>query len=349
MAETNQEGRAVAKIVDNDGAIHVSREAGGVDFRTLNDMERFSVRMSRSGIGVPKHLRDNPGACFAVCVQAHAWGMEPYKVANKTYLVNDKIAYEAQVITSAILGNAPIRGRIKYDFQGEGDKRTCRAWVRLRDEDDEIVEYVSPPTGKITPKNSPLWKADPDQQLAYFSARAMARRHFPDIILGVYSPDELPQAPERAVRISEAPRGITSKLDRLAAKDAGPVIDVEPHDPETGEILDANGGDDQREPRGHSADEAAAKEIEDRKGNKAERAEHDLDAEASRALQNIDHRPEGIDVTSAKEVLAYTDGIIALHEGHGREVPDRFQEWGDQAITAWEAGYDHASDEVSGE
>ena len=53
--------------------------------------------------------------------------------------------------------------------------------------------YSSPRVGQITPKNSPLWKSDPDQQLCYYSIRAWARRHMPGVLLGIYAVEELQQ------------------------------------------------------------------------------------------------------------------------------------------------------------
>ena len=76
------------------------------------------------------------------------------------------------------------------EFAGEADKRTCRVWAELSD-GTGIVEYVSPKFHAINPKNSPLWKNDPDQQLFYFSVRAFARRHFPDVMQGIFTVDEM--------------------------------------------------------------------------------------------------------------------------------------------------------------
>ena len=60
-----------------------------------------------------------------------------------------------------------------------------------RDADEgEEVPLESPEIGKIQPKNSPLWKTDPDQQLGYYTIRAWARRHRPDVLLGVYDREE---------------------------------------------------------------------------------------------------------------------------------------------------------------
>jgi hypothetical protein len=54
-----------------------------------------------------------------------------------------------------------------------------------------VVEYTSPMLKDIKVKNSPLWAQDPAQQIGYYASRAMCRRHFPDVILGVYTPEEM--------------------------------------------------------------------------------------------------------------------------------------------------------------
>ena len=107
-----------------------------------------------------------------------------------------------------------------FEFSGEGANRVCRAWARLAEDPEEIVEYVSPPFASITPKNSPRWKTDPDQQHAYYSGRALCRRHFPDVLLGVYADDELVAEPRGAetARDVTPPRGLSDRLDALAQR-----------------------------------------------------------------------------------------------------------------------------------
>lgn len=204
-------------------ALAVSAERGGVAFQNANQLMEFAKLMAVSRAGVRKHLRGDPGACLAIVTQAVEWGMSAYAVANKSYFVNDQIAYESQLIQAVILKRAPIKGRIKFEFTGAGEKRVCRAWARLAEDPDEVVEYVSPEFAKITPKNSPLWKSDPDQQHAYYSGRALCRRHFPDVLLGVYADDELapesPAGPDTARDVTP-PKGLGARLDALAGKPA---------------------------------------------------------------------------------------------------------------------------------
>jgi hypothetical protein len=203
---SNPTETAIEKRIDRSitGATELST-TGGLAFRSMNEIMEFSKVMAIAQVAIPKHLRDNPGACLAVCIQACEWQMSPFAVANKSYSVNDRLAFEAQLVNAVILRRAPIKGRFKVDYSGEGDKRRCTVSATL--DDGELVTYESPEIGKILTKNSPLWKSDPDQQLFYFSSRSLCRRHFPDVLLGIYTQDEISEiepAPDRAA--SEAAR-----------------------------------------------------------------------------------------------------------------------------------------------
>lgn len=150
--------------------------------------------------------------------------MSPFSVANKSYSVNNRIAFESQLIQAVILQRAPIKGRLSYEYTGEGDKRRCKVAAVLADGSGS-VEYETPEFGRIQPKNSPLWKTDPDQQLAYFAGRSLCRRHFPDVLLGVYERDEMAAAQP----IQPGPRGGTAKPlgERLAKLAEAPTIEHE--------------------------------------------------------------------------------------------------------------------------
>jgi hypothetical protein len=174
--------------------------SGSMAFSNMNQVMEFAKIMAISGVAVPKHLRETPGACLAVCIQAMEWQMSPFAVANKSYSVNDRMAYEAQLVNAVILRRAPIIGRFQVTYSGAGETRRCKVVANTA---DGPVEYESPEFRTIPTKNSPLWKGDPDQQLFYYSSRAMCRRHFPDVILGIYTQDELE---------SEAPRQVSGRV-----------------------------------------------------------------------------------------------------------------------------------------
>jgi hypothetical protein len=211
----------VAKIETGDDRVSVngvglaSGKGSKIAPQTLGEVVRFAEVMSRADIALPKHLRGNAGACMAVAMQALEWEMSPFAVASKSYAVNGTIAYEAQLIAAVVNTRSGIEGRLKYEFEGEGPGLRCRVTGVV---DGDTLIYESPEISEIAVKNSPLWKSDPQQQLGYYSARSWARRHTPEVLLGVYDREE--------IEGSEPMRDVTparmSTQERLAARRNAP-------------------------------------------------------------------------------------------------------------------------------
>lgn len=197
----------------------------------LNAMVRVSELMAKSQKMVPGHLRNNPGGCLALTMQAMRWNMDPFALAQKTFEVNDLVGYEAQAIISA-LNNSPllatrlkwkwegdwsrivgkfkqVESKTKKDDNGNPKKYIVPAWDFDKDEEGLMVTVSATLVGESEPaeltllmkqartRNSPLWVEDPKQQLAYLAAKRWGRLYAPDVIMGVYTPDELEQVGER--------------------------------------------------------------------------------------------------------------------------------------------------------
>ncbi|CAM3519775.1 MULTISPECIES: hypothetical protein [Agrobacterium tumefaciens complex] len=221
--------------------------------QNLGEVVKFAEVMCRADIALPKHLRGNAGACMAVSLQALDWQMNPFAVASKSYSVNGTIAYEAQLIIAVINTRSGIEGRLEYSFEGEGGDRVCIASGKL---DGKVLEVRSPKFKDITPKNSPLWKSDPDQQHCYYTGRSWGRRHTPEVILGVYDRDEVEEfrGPDNArdvtpkaslsARLAQSNSATQQANDEREGFTASPAAD-ERSDALTGEILPNTNSDDE--------------------------------------------------------------------------------------------------------
>jgi hypothetical protein len=186
----NDHDRLTPAPVGSKDAYHLAISDGGVVLPgNLGDMIEFARMMAKADIAIPKHLRGNAGACLAVAMRARAWTMDPFAIATKTYAVNDILAYEAQLIVAVINKFAPIVGRLVPRYVGEDSSLKCFIEPKTR-EDGQVLPYESPEVKDIGVKNSPLWKNDVRQQLFYSSARAWARRYYPELLLGVYDVEE---------------------------------------------------------------------------------------------------------------------------------------------------------------
>ncbi|MCZ4501010.1 MAG: hypothetical protein JWQ74_3565 [Marmoricola sp.] len=199
-------------------AFSQSGNSSYLQVESLGDIVRFAELMCQSKAGIPQYLHGNAPDCMAITMQALQWGMNPFSVAQKSYKIKDVIAYEAQLIAAVINTRADLKKRPQISFECDGPKRKCTVTFEFNDGTVQI--YVSPEFEKITPKNSPLWKSDPDQQQSYYSMRAGGRRYCPEVILGVYDRDEVED-----FRGPNGPRDVTpapSVMERLQAARAAP-------------------------------------------------------------------------------------------------------------------------------
>ncbi len=220
------------------GNLIINRESGGMRFENMAEVMEFAKLMAVSGHAVPPHCRNNPGLCLGLAIQAVEWRMSPFAVAGKSYVVNDRIGYESQLVHAVIEQRAPITARLRHEFIGEGPKRRCRVWAAAKGEAEPLV-YTSPEISKINPQNSPLWKTKPDLQLYYNTSRDWARAYFPDVILGVYSEDELIDSPAMAHH-QERPKGVAGLKTQLVAHEVEVEDESEPFDDT---LEDADGAD----------------------------------------------------------------------------------------------------------
>ena len=151
---------------------------------------QIAEAMSSAKVSVPAHLRNQPGDCLAIVMQATQWGMNPFAVAQKTHLVNGTLGYEAQLVNAVVQTSRAIRGRFHYEYSGEAESMQCRVGAVIAGETDITWgEWLA--ARFVTTKNSPLWKTNPKQQMGYLQVKNWARAYCPGAILGVYTVDEL--------------------------------------------------------------------------------------------------------------------------------------------------------------
>ena len=210
---THQAGVALAPASASAGALLM-------DMAAMERLERIAEIMASGKTTVPQHLRGSKGDCFAIALQSMQWGMNPFSVAQKTHLVSGTLGYEAQLVAAVINNSGIVADRFNFEWFGpwervigkfsihKGEKGEYRkpAWT-MADEEGCGVRVWATLKGEANPRtldlllaqartrNSTLWADDPKQQLAYLAQKRWARLFAPDVILGVYTADELDTKP----------------------------------------------------------------------------------------------------------------------------------------------------------
>ena len=237
MSDANENGKAPGQEVVEHGKLRardIQIGRAGINFTNAGEVMAFANMMAQSGFAVRAPFRNSPGACLAIIDDAIRFGMSPYALARGAYLVNDQLAYESKIVAAVIIGRAPIRDLPEYAFAGAGDGLRCTVTIELVS--GKKITHQSPPLGRIVPRNSPLWTSDPEQQLGYYTIRAMARRHFPHTLAGIYDLEEAAAARTIDVTPLPEPSGLVHRLagpsgEGFVATEApstGPVVETEP-------------------------------------------------------------------------------------------------------------------------
>lgn len=206
----------------------------------FNRLRTLSEVMANSGNFVPAHFRGKPDSCMAVVMQAARWGMDPFAVAQKTFIVGDSgvLGYEAQLVNAVVNSMAPTKDRIHFEWFGawenivgrfvektstKGNKYIAPGWS-LADEKGVGVRAFATLKGESEPRelilmlsqaqvrNSTLWASDPRQQLAYLAVKRWARLYCPDVILGVYTADEIEEREEKIINPVQSTQNITMQV-----------------------------------------------------------------------------------------------------------------------------------------
>jgi hypothetical protein len=201
---------------------------------TFQQLDAFATMMASGIATVPKHLQKNKADCMAVTIQAMQWRKNPFGVAQKTHVVNGTLGYESQLIISIVNTSGAIVGSLEFEWFGEWDRiigkfKEIVSKKKFNEDTNEPLKYrvpdwsmqeeeglyvvcraaLSNSPGKVREmkllmtqarvRNSTLWADDPKMQLAYLAGKKWARLNCPEVILGMYSPDELaadPRAPQ---------------------------------------------------------------------------------------------------------------------------------------------------------
>lgn len=208
----------------------------------MQNIDNLAALMAEGTVSTPMHLRGKKADCFAICLQAIQWGMNPFQVMQKTHLVNGVLGYEAQLVNAVVVNSGVIKGRFSYRKFGpwervlgkfavresnkDGKKNTYRVpdWKPQDEEGCGVEVSVVLASGKTETielmltqartRNSTLWADDPYQQLCYLGVKRWTRLYTPDVILGVHTVDEL----QEEVELNPIDTGSKDRTADMAAR-----------------------------------------------------------------------------------------------------------------------------------
>ncbi len=219
----------------------------------FEQVQRAATMLSRSNL-VPAHLRgdDKVADCFLVIEQAMRWRMSPFAVAQSTYVLSGTLGYAGKLIAAVVNASPRLSNSLKYVYSGKQGTRERKVVV------SGVLKGETEPReidGSVEQWATPQWKVnDYDQRLAYRGAREWARRHMPEVILGVYAEEEVEQVVQSqptTVSVASLDDFVTpdkveatddhkAKVEKIGTPEPAPVeAEVVKPQPKTTTVIDA--------------------------------------------------------------------------------------------------------------
>ena len=190
MSETTNKPAVQVQNVSADIKLDGNVFSGWHEFQAAGKM---AAALSQSTI-VPRDYQKNPGNCLIALDMASRMGTSPMMVMQNLYIVNGRPAWSTQYIVAMINSSHKYRTELQYDLKGSGDTLECTAWVL-----DKNGHKVTGPTITMQMakeegwygKNGSKWKTMPEVMIRYRAASFFGRLNCPDMMMGIYSTDEV--------------------------------------------------------------------------------------------------------------------------------------------------------------
>lgn len=163
-----------------------------------DQLMRVSSALARTQL-LPAHLRgsnqeETTANCLLVVEQAHRWGMSPFALVGETYVIGGNLGYQGKLVAAVINTRAGLEDRLSYEFSGKGDDLicVCSGTFKGTGKTEQVaVKLGDVVTFEKSGKRKAMWSRMPEQKLSYGAAIKWARRHAPEIMLGVATVDDL--------------------------------------------------------------------------------------------------------------------------------------------------------------
>jgi len=208
-------------------AMAVQRAVFGLVPATMAEAMKLAEMMASAKL-VPAALQKSPADCLMVIQQAVRWQMDPFAVAQECSVIQGKLMHSGKLVAAVVNARGNLTQRLSFDYHGEGESRSITVSGQLQGEAEPRTVIVWLRDAKT---GNRVWTTQPDQQLMYHGCRVWARRHTPELMLGVWSPEEFDE-PDKPMSRRPAPPAANVMLP-LIDSDTGEILDDEatPHTP----------------------------------------------------------------------------------------------------------------------
>ncbi len=202
------------RIVVHDDLLYI------MDTGKWDQMWRIAKAMAMASLA-PNHLKgqgidESTANCMMVVNQACRWGLDPFAVAPCSYVVKNRLGFEGKLIAALVNARGGLKTKLAPIYNSKKGKEFAAVIYGSDKELDDadfknLAEYAENEDRKCLNElarkgimairisveqgatENTMWTTDPEQKLFYTGVTKWARRHRPELLLGVLTDDDFEQ------------------------------------------------------------------------------------------------------------------------------------------------------------
>lgn len=197
------------------------------DPHTFAAAMQMADALSKSTI-IPRDYQGNPSNCLIAVEMSSRMNASPMMVMQHLFVVNGRPAWSSQWIVAMINQSRKYKTELQYEFgyAPEDGGLSCYAWAidqqGHRVEGPKITMKMAEAEGWLN-KNGSKWKTMPQVMIQYRAASFFGRKNCPDMIMGIYSREEVLDMDLDEPASTVEPGTVTVEPAGLTAEDLKPI------------------------------------------------------------------------------------------------------------------------------
>lgn len=153
--------------------------------------QRIAVMFAKSEL-IPPHLRGKVADVTIAVLQARRLREDPLILMQNMHTVSGKAGFNASYIIARLNKSGLLKGRVNFRTAGSGKDLSVTAYATDADTGEEVSETITMAMAAADgwTKNS-KYTTMPERMLKYRAATGLMRLHYPEVMLGTSTVEEL--------------------------------------------------------------------------------------------------------------------------------------------------------------
>jgi hypothetical protein len=163
----------------------------------IEQATQLAMTLAKSTL-IPSHLQGKPADILVTIITGHELGLSPMQSLRGMHVINGKASMSADLMVALVLKHRDI---CEYFRLVESTDTSAIYETRRLGSEPVKLAWTMAQAHAAGLSSGPTWKKHPAAMLRARCATALARAVYPDLVLGVYDPEEAAEfsSPVRSV------------------------------------------------------------------------------------------------------------------------------------------------------